>query len=46
MRLEEEIERQLKNYLSVLDGKGSWSCGFRIGFRRGYELAKKEGEKK
>ena len=44
MELEKEIEKQLKNYLPVLDGKASWSCGFRIGFHRGYELAKKEGE--
>ncbi|MBA7601176.1 hypothetical protein ES703_08243 [subsurface metagenome] len=45
MKLEEEIEKELKDYLPVLGGKGTWSGGFRVGFHRGYELAKKEGEK-
>lgn len=44
MELEEKIEKELKNYLPVLGGKGTWSGGFRIGFHRGYELAKKKSE--
>lgn len=42
MKLEEKTEKELKKYLPVHPENGTWSCGFRIGFRSGYFLAYEE----